>query len=124
MDEHEFDALFQRPFGTEDAKNEDARWRRCATLGTVLFGRNSGDLQRQLLASHPEIPSGYDVADFRDLLQHLEMVSDAMSNPRKTWLSPLAFVASATLSVGSRRFTFWEARCEIVRRAIEYLEGR
>jgi hypothetical protein len=51
MDEEEFDSLMQwRSFGTDDAIREDARLRRCATLGTALWGRTSEYLQRQLLA--------------------------------------------------------------------------
>jgi hypothetical protein len=30
--------------------------------------------------------------------------------------------ASPDIFVGAQRFTAWEARCEIIRRAIEYLE--
>ncbi len=125
MDEHEFDALFPaRPFGRDDAIREDARWRRCATLGTLLFGRTADDLRCQLLPSHPQIPSGYDLSDFRDLLRHLQILSGALPNAQNAWLSPLAFAASAAIIVGTRRLTLWEARCEIVRRAIEYLERR
>jgi hypothetical protein len=126
MDEQEFDALFQsRPFRTEDAMREDARWRRCATLAGALFGRSADDLRRQLLASHPQIPSGFDLDDFRDLQRHLQLVSGALTNPRNVWLSPhLSLWGSENISVGTQRFTAWEARSEIVRRAIEYLENR
>jgi hypothetical protein len=112
-----------RPFGTKDAIEEDARWRRCATLGTLLFGRATDD-RRQLLAAHPEIPPGYDLADFHDLQRQLEMVSNAFSNSRNTWLSPLALPSSAAIVVGTQRLSVWGARREIVRRAINYLENR
>lgn len=36
----------------------------------------------------------------------------------------LAHMALMTIVVGTERFTVWEARREIVRRAIEYLENR
>ncbi|HEV2195225.1 MAG TPA: hypothetical protein VGR55_06565 [Candidatus Acidoferrum sp.] len=125
MDEQEFDGLFSsHPYGTQDAMREDARWRRCATLGTLLFGRTPDDLRRQLLASHPEIPPGYDLADFQDLQRHLEMVSGALSNPRNTWLSPLGTAAFGVIEVGTQRLSVWEARLEILRRAIAYLENR
>lgn len=125
MDEQEFDALFSsRPFGTQDAKREDARWGRCGTLGTLLFGRTPDDLRRQLLASHPEIPPGYDLADFRDLQHHLEMVTGALSDPRNTWLSPLRTTGFGVIEVGTQRLSGWEARLEILRRAIDYLENR
>lgn len=124
MDEQEFDALFPwRPFRTKDAIEEDARWRRGATLGALLFGRTPDDLRRQLVASHPEIPPGYDLADFHNLERQLNMVSNALSNVRITGLSPLAFMSSATIVVGTERFSLWEARCEVVRRAIHYLEN-
>jgi len=125
MDEQEFDALFSaRPFGTHDALREDARARRSATLGTLLFGRTQEDLRRQLLAAHPEIPFGYSLADFQDLLQHLERVTAALNNPRNTWLYPLGSAACGVLEVGTQRLSVWEARAEIVRRAIDYLENR
>lgn len=124
MDEQEFDALFSsRPFGTQDAMREDARWRRCATLGTLLFGRTPDDLRRQLLSPHPEIPAGYDLADFRDLQRHLELVSGALSNPRNSWLSPLGTAAFGAIEVGAQRLSVWEARTEILRRSIVYLEN-
>jgi len=125
MDEQEFDALFSsRPFGTQDALREDARARRCATLATLLFGRTPDDLRRQLLASHPEIPSGYDLADFHDLQRHLEMVTAPLNNPRNSWLSPLGAAAFGVVEVGTKSLSVWEVRIEIPRRAIHYLENR
>lgn len=125
MGEQEFDDLFSsRPFGTEDAKREAARWGRCGTLAALLFGRNPDDLRRQLLASHPEIPTGYDLADFHDLQRHLELVTSALSDPRNTWLSPLRTAAFGAIVVDTQRLSVWEARLEIVRRAIDYLENR
>ena len=125
MDEQEFDALFSaRPYGTQDAMREDARWRRCAALGTLLLGRNPDDLLRQLLASHPEIPAGYDLSDFQDLQRHLEMVSAALSNPRNTWLSPLGTAAFGVMEVGTQRLSAWDARLEVLRRTIAHLENR
>src|SRR5215467_8380195 len=124
MDEQEFDALFSsRPFGTQDALCEDARSRRGATLSSLLFGRTLDDLRHQLLAGHPETPSGYDLADFHDLLRHLEMVTAALNNPRNTWLSPLGAAAFGIIEVSAQRFSVWEARIEIVRRAIDFLEN-
>ena len=125
MDEQEFDALFpSRPFGTQDAMREDARWRRCATLGTLLFGKTADDLRRQILASHPEIPPGFDLADFRDLQRHLEMITGALSSPRNTWLSPLASAAFGVIEVGTKSLSVSEARIEILRPAMNYLENR
>lgn len=124
MDEQEFDALFSsRPFGVQDALREDARWRRCATLGTLLFGRTPDDLRRQLLAEYPEIPSGYDLTDFHDLQKHLEMVIATLSNPRNTRMSPLGTLTFGVIQVGARSLSVWEARLKIVRSAISYLEN-
>jgi hypothetical protein len=129
MDEQEFDALFQRPFGREDLERAEAGLGRCGTLAVALFGRTPEDLRRQLVASHPEIPSGFALADFRDLERHLPTISGLVlsgsSNPRLKWLSPwLTQSASASITVDGQRYTVWEARCEIVRRAIEYLKRR
>ena len=125
MDEQEFDALFpSRPFGTQDALREDARWRRCATLRTLLFGRTPDHLRRQILAAHPEIPPGYDLADFHELQKHLEMITAALSNPRNTWPSPLGTAAFGVIDMGTQRLSVWEVRLEVLRRAIAYLESR
>jgi hypothetical protein len=129
MDEQEFDALFHRPFGKADFQRADAQWGRSATLASALFGGTPEDLRRQLVASYPQIPAGFDLADFRALEQHVQTISGLVlsgsSNPRMAWLSPwLTQFASATITIGGQRYTVWEARCEIVRRVIEYLESR
>lgn len=126
MDEQEFDALLSsRPFGTQDAMRVEARLRRCATLGTLLFGKTPDDLRRQLLASHPEIPAGYDLTDFHNLQKHLEMITGTLSDPRNTWLPPQIGAAGFwVIEVGMQRFSVWEARLEVIRRAIDYLENR
>jgi hypothetical protein len=114
MDEEEFDALMHaRPFGTEDAKRADLQHRRSLSLAATLWAKTADDLRRQLLASTPEIPSGFHLADFRELLRTTEQLSAAIST-----------YESQTIDVDTRRYTEWEARCEIIRRAIEYLENR
>ena len=116
MDEEEFDALIQRrPFGAKDAKRAELQFRRSASLASTLYGKTADDLRRQLLAPSHEIPSGFDLADFRQLLRTTEQLSAAM--PR------LAF-APKTIVLGTQRHREWEARCEIIRRAIEYIENR
>jgi hypothetical protein len=118
MNEEEFDSsVGSAPFGTADAMRAEAQLRRCMSLGVALWGRTAHDLQRQLLAPHPEIPSGFDLAEFRRLQQQTQIISLAPWLPRSTLSSPIVFV-------GERRFTAWEARSEILRRAIEYLETR
>jgi len=122
MDEEEFDSFMpSRPFGTEDAMRADARLRRCTTLGMALWGRTLEDLQRQLLAPFPEIPLGFDLADLRELQRSAHQISACFRDPRSKWLSRFASFSPA-ISVGTQRFTMWEARSEIVRRALEYLE--
>jgi hypothetical protein len=76
MDKAEFDSLMKsRPFGREDAMRADAALRRRSTLGLALWGQTSADLQRQLLAAHPEIPSGFNLDDLRDLERSIHMIS-------------------------------------------------
>jgi hypothetical protein len=113
MDEEEFDALIRlRPFGTEDAKRAELLRGRSMSLAVKLWVKTAEDLRRELLAKPPEIPSGFGLADFRELLWITEQ------------LSPATRLVSQTIVIGARRFTEWEARCEIIRRAIEYLENR
>lgn len=127
MDEHHFDALFPpQPFGTKEAARADAQLRRRTTLGFALWGRTSDDLQRQLLAPHPEIPPGFSLADFRDLLVSAEQLASInVNDPRfaafREWMRTSSLDATI-ISAGTQRFTFWEARCEVVCRAIAYLE--
>ncbi len=124
MNEEEFDSLMHGPsFGTADVMECEARLRRCVALGAALWGKTSDDLQRQLLAPYPEIPAGFNLADFRNLQQNVEIISASSSDPRFAGLLRGA-LSSPTIFVGAQRFTKWEARCEIVRRAIEYLEKR
>jgi hypothetical protein len=116
MDEEELDALIHlRPFGTEDAKWADPRYRRGISLATILWGKTADDLRRQLLRHPPEIHWGFDLADYREVQRTTEQVWAAMSG------TGLEF---ETIVVGTQRYTEWEARCEIIRRAIEYLENR
>lgn len=116
MDEEEFEALIQpRPFGTEDAKRADLQYRRSLSLSATLWGKTADDLRRQLLASAPEIPSGFGLADFEDLLRITEPLAAAMSR--------MVFAFEAIV-IGTQKYTEWEARCEIIRRAIKYLENR
>ena len=124
MDEQEFDALLRaQPFGTEDAKRVDSLLRRCTILGRALWGKTPEDLQRQLIASHPEIPAGFALADFQELQRRARAISASFKDPRFAWAAGVGF-SSQTILVGSTRFTSWEARTEIVRRAIEHLEKK
>lgn len=76
MDEQEFDSLMQaRPFGRDDAMRADLQLRRGVTLAIALWGRTPDDLQLQLLAPSPEIPSGFDLTDLRELQRRAEKIS-------------------------------------------------
>lgn len=121
MDEEEFDSRLQwDAFTTKDAARADARLRRCATLASALYGATIEALTRQLLAPSPQIPPGFDVDDFRELLRSLQMQSMFAARYFRSSFSPFI---SQTISVGAQRFTVLEACCEIVRRAIKYLES-
>ena len=103
MDEQEFDSLFSVPFGTEDAMRIFARGGRYATLGTALGGKTVDDLERKLLAPHPEIPFGFDLADLQELQRMAQRILLYLSNPqsggfRDCLLGRLLLVANATLS--------------------------
>jgi hypothetical protein len=127
MNEEEFDSLMERhSWGTKDAQRTEAQWRHraklAATLGAALWGNTLGDLRRQLLAPRPEIPSGFDLADLRELLVSTQTIAAALNNPRGSWLPP--HLSLPAISIGHEHLTVWEARCAIVRRAIESLEDR
>ena len=124
MDEEEFDFLMPfRRFGTAEATRLETRLRRCATLAVALWGRTPEDLRRRLLVLSPEIPAGFDLEDFRELQRSAQLISSVLGDPRYAWMPPLSGTP-ANIVVGSQRFTMWEARFEILQRAIEYLEGR
>jgi hypothetical protein len=119
MDEEELDSwMHSRPFKSEDAGRAELEAGRLTALGVALWGRTSADLQRQLLAPHPEIPHGVDLDELRKLQRSAQEIVDALNDSRRPWLHSLART-SAIISVGNQRFTEWEARLEIVRRAID-----
>jgi hypothetical protein len=129
VDEEELSAFMNlRPWGTGDTAQWEAQ--SCSnaklvmTLGPALWGSTPEDLQRQLRASHPDIPPGVDLADLRELLQWATQVNSALVVlQRMRGLHP-SVLSSPPLYVGTQHLTVWKARCEIVRRAIDYLENR
>ena len=83
MNEEGFYALGPlRHFGVQDAMRADVQARRCTALGIALWGNTSDDLHRQLLAACPEIPSGFDLADFRELQKILRTLAACLGNPK------------------------------------------
>ena len=125
MDEEDLGYFSQfRPFETKTAVQRQIQLARCAALGKGLWGRTADDLRRQLQQVYPEVPSGFSMADFRELLDVSERVGSLdILERRNAWLTSLSGFAG-TISVGRQRFTAWQARSEIVRRAIDYLEQR
>jgi hypothetical protein len=129
MTEEEFDSLMKsRSFGTEDARRAEAQilhgMTLLSTLGVALWGKTNNNLQQQLLKPHPEIPAGFDLPDFQELLLTCAQMSSAFSAVQKATGLAHLIPLSQTIHVGGESFTLWEARCEIVRRAIDYLENR
>ena len=126
MTEEEFDSLMRaaRPFRSEDARQMEARMLRSTalltTLGAALWGKTNDDLRRQLLRPYPAIPPGYGVRDLHDLLHVSGQMLATIAAANKAL--PHAFDTSPTIDVHAKSYTAWEARCEIVRRAIEHLE--
>jgi hypothetical protein len=116
MDEQEFDLRFPRPFVREDAIQADARARRCTTLAVALWG-TADYLQRQLAAPHPEIPSGFELTDFRELQQRLLVF-------QRLWSNRDLVRRRFPMFTGAQHPELWESRREVLRRAIEYLENR
>ena len=129
MTEEEFDSLMRaaRSFGSEDARQLEGRMlgsmALLKTLGAALWGKTDDDLRRQLLRPYPAIPPGYGVRDLHDLLLASGQIVSAMAAAYKIVGLPHAFDTS-TIVVHAQSYTAWEARCEIVRRAIEHLEKR
>jgi hypothetical protein len=87
MDEERLDSLMRwPPFGTNDAMRIEAQACRSTALGIALWGKTPDDLRRQLLAPHPEIPSGFDLADFRDSQKSIRRIAARLGDPRYRWL--------------------------------------
>jgi len=122
MREDEFDSLTHlRPFTSEDAARLEVEALRLTALGVALWGRTPADLERQLLAAQPEIPYGLGLDELRKLQRSAQGLVNALKDSRRQWLLSVAR-PSAVISVNNQRFTEWEARLEIVRRAIDRFE--
>ena len=120
MDEDEFYWPGLRPLEGPDLKHAE----RIMMLAAKLWGATPEYLEQQLRAPVPEIPSDFDLADFRALERYAqtELISFKRKGPGYSW-GPFRFLMDAEIIVGSEHFTWLEARCEIVRRAIEFLES-
>ena len=123
MDEEDLNSLPWQPFSSADAARREAEMRRTMALGFALWGRTPADLERQLLAPHPETPPGYELADYRNLAGMLVLWANFEKRlPGLRKYSAMQALVSGTIVVGGRQLTMLQARSEVVRRAIEYLE--
>ncbi len=116
MNEHEFFAQHpMRPWKSSDfqeaSPSAPALW-----LSARLWG-DIGRTTRQLLADSPEIPNGLDLSELRTLERMLVYFGG-------TWPATPGIPKGSVIVIGGHSFTIHEARCEIVRRAIEFLERR
>ena len=122
MDEHEFFAQHpMRPWKDSDfqhAQQEGTALAYALWLSTKLWG-DAETLRRQLLAASPEIPAGLDL----EQLRALERLARLGLRFGDRWHWP-RIPKGSVVFIGERSLTIWEARYEIVRRAIEFLERR
>jgi hypothetical protein len=123
MDEDELGWIGRlQPFGTTEAAQWEVRLSRCDSLGKALWGRTAEDLRRQLQKSYPDLPRGFVLADFQVLLRESSRLASLnLDDPRNAWARRL--VHPGAISIGAQQLTEWEARVEIVRRAINYLQN-
>jgi 16S rRNA G1207 methylase RsmC len=123
MNEEEFDSLAAwQPYRAAEARRMEAQMARHAALAVALWGGTSADLERQLSGRYPAIPSGFALTEYRELHRSAKKMAAAMGGPQSAWSSRWAH-SSWVISVGAQRYTAWEAKSEIVRRVIEYLEN-
>lgn len=114
MNEHEFFAQHpMRPWKRSDFQNAGA-----SAPALWLCARLWGDVERmtrQLLANSPEIPAGLGLRELRTLERMLVHFGDG-------WPATPGIPKDSRIVIGGLSYTMWEARYEIVRRAIEFLE--
>jgi len=113
MDEYEFDSLQYEPWDRKKAEHFDS-------LTAWLWSMSSDQLKRQLLATAPELPPGYGLADFVKLQQHADGIAIALKQVRFARLSR----STPVTAVGDGNFATFEACREIIWRAMAFLESR
>lgn len=128
MNEQEFDAAREwRSFGAQDGMKFEQKLERLATLGLALWGRTPDELRRQLTAEHPTIPTGCSITDLQDLLGQARTLLSAYRTADhnvRIFLNRTLKAEGDVIEIGSESFTVLEARHEVARRAIEWLENR
>jgi hypothetical protein len=123
LTEEEFESFVpNRPFRYDDLSQAEADAGRLTMLGLALWGRTAADLERQLDAPHPEIPPGCTLPDLLRLQRCLRRLSAAAIKPANAWLGRLR-LSSLSMLAGPQALTGLDARLEVVRRAIAYLEN-
>lgn len=119
MDEDDFFAQhLMRPWTRSDfesAHREGTALAQALWLGNKLWG-DAETMRSQLLAASPEIPSGMGLPE----LCALERLARLGLRYGGSWHWPRA--SRAFLWIAGRSLTIWEARYEIIRRAIDFLE--
>jgi hypothetical protein len=119
MDEDDFFSRYpMRPWTRSDFENAH---REGTALAYALWLSNKlwddpETMRCQLLAASPEIPAGMGLPELR-ALERLARLGLRYSGSRHWPQAPKGFVW-----IGGRSLTIWEARYEIVRRAIDFLE--
>jgi hypothetical protein len=107
MDEQEFDSWTGlRPFKSQHVK----QFERVMALASALWGPGISHIQRQLIASHPEIPAGFDLVDFRNLQRQSEVLLLALQRkpPGQQWGS-LRLMMDAEILVGNKGSRCWKS---------------
>lgn len=124
MTEEEFDSLMlSRPFRREDLRQAEIEAGRFTTLALALWGRTPADLANRLDPPRLQIPAGYRLDDLLRLQHYLQRLSAEASKPQNGWLTPLTLSSLGMIAGSPRISEGLEARLELVRRAIEYLEN-
>ncbi len=116
MKEQEFFARYpMRPWKSSDFQGASPSapplW-----LSARLWG-DAGRMTHQLLADSPEIPTGLALPELRTLERLLVHFGGG-------WPATPGIPKESVIMIGGLSYTMWEARYEIVRRAIEFLERR
>ena len=123
MTGEEFDSLMpNRPFRSEDLRQAEADAGRFTTLALALWGRTRADLASRLDAP-PQIPPGCTLADLRRIQQYIQRLSAEAGKPHNAWLAPLTLSALGMIAGSPQVSEGLQARLEVLRRAMEYLEN-
>jgi hypothetical protein len=122
MEEKEFDSLrLWRQFEFQDAQHGG----RLVAFALALWGRTPEDLRRQLLAPTPEVPPGCGLANLKQLEQQARLILAHYTKKVAKFPTILSQLhPNELIVVGGKSFNVLEARCEVGRRAIQYLENR